>query len=107
MGPTERRTDRVPGPRPRSHATPPLPQSELQRVLPALPRHTLGGRHLLPRRSGRGAGARALEPQGSLPRCTYPALLDPSPGAAALCGLVYLFARLRYFKGYSRSAQQR
>lgn len=28
-------------------------------------------------------------------------------GAAALCGLVYLFARLRYFKGYSRSAQQR
>ncbi|XP_069446508.1 leukotriene C4 synthase isoform X6 [Ovis canadensis] len=28
-------------------------------------------------------------------------------GAAALCGLVYLFARLRYFQGYARSAQQR
>uniref|UniRef100_A0A8C9QEU2 Leukotriene C4 synthase n=1 Tax=Spermophilus dauricus TaxID=99837 RepID=A0A8C9QEU2_SPEDA len=28
-------------------------------------------------------------------------------GAAALCGLVYLFARLRYFQGYSRSAQLR
>lgn len=29
------------------------------------------------------------------------------PGAAALCGLVYLFARLRYFQGYSLSVQQR
>ncbi|CAK6445138.1 unnamed protein product [Pipistrellus nathusii] len=28
-------------------------------------------------------------------------------GAAAACGLVYLFARLRYFQGYARSAQQR
>uniref|UniRef100_A0A671G279 Leukotriene C4 synthase n=1 Tax=Rhinolophus ferrumequinum TaxID=59479 RepID=A0A671G279_RHIFE len=28
-------------------------------------------------------------------------------GAAALCGLLYLFARLRYFQGYSCSAQQR
>ncbi|XP_013363358.1 PREDICTED: leukotriene C4 synthase [Chinchilla lanigera] len=28
-------------------------------------------------------------------------------GAAALCGLVYLFARLRYFRGYARSAQLR
>nr|XP_054345709.1 leukotriene C4 synthase isoform X2 [Pongo pygmaeus] len=28
-------------------------------------------------------------------------------GAAALCGLVYLFARLRYFQGYARSAQLR
>ncbi|XP_011370273.1 leukotriene C4 synthase [Pteropus vampyrus] len=28
-------------------------------------------------------------------------------GVAALCGLVYLFERLRYFKGYSRSAQER
>ncbi|XP_004836780.1 leukotriene C4 synthase isoform X2 [Heterocephalus glaber] len=28
-------------------------------------------------------------------------------GAAALCGLVYLFARLRYFWGYSRSAELR
>uniref|UniRef100_A0ABI7ZJ09 Leukotriene C4 synthase n=1 Tax=Felis catus TaxID=9685 RepID=A0ABI7ZJ09_FELCA len=28
-------------------------------------------------------------------------------GAAALCGLVYLFARLRYFQGYARSPQQR
>ncbi|XP_036748542.1 leukotriene C4 synthase isoform X2 [Manis pentadactyla] len=28
-------------------------------------------------------------------------------GAAALCGLVYLFARLRYFQGYSLSVQQR
>ncbi|XP_047721621.1 leukotriene C4 synthase isoform X2 [Prionailurus viverrinus] len=27
-------------------------------------------------------------------------------GAAALCGLVYLFARLRYFQGYARSPQQ-
>ncbi|XP_030891031.1 leukotriene C4 synthase isoform X1 [Leptonychotes weddellii] len=27
-------------------------------------------------------------------------------GTAALCGLVYLFARLRYFQGYARSAQQ-
>uniref|UniRef100_A0A3Q2H8C5 Leukotriene C4 synthase n=2 Tax=Equus TaxID=9789 RepID=A0A3Q2H8C5_HORSE len=28
-------------------------------------------------------------------------------GAAALCGLVYLLARLRYFQGYARSPQQR
>ncbi|XP_034817102.1 leukotriene C4 synthase [Pan paniscus] len=28
-------------------------------------------------------------------------------GAAALCGLLYLFARLRYFQGYARSAQLR
>ncbi|MBZ3880269.1 Leukotriene C4 synthase, partial [Sciurus carolinensis] len=28
-------------------------------------------------------------------------------GAAALCGLVYLFARLRYFQGYKRCAQLR
>ncbi|XP_052052887.1 leukotriene C4 synthase isoform X4 [Apodemus sylvaticus] len=28
-------------------------------------------------------------------------------GAAALCGLFYLFARLRYFQEYSRSAQLR
>ncbi|XP_008850477.1 leukotriene C4 synthase [Nannospalax galili] len=28
-------------------------------------------------------------------------------GAAALCGLVYLFSRLRYFQGYARSAQLR
>ncbi|NP_446091.2 leukotriene C4 synthase [Rattus norvegicus] len=28
-------------------------------------------------------------------------------GAAALCGLFYLFARLRYFQGYARSAQHR
>uniref|UniRef100_A0A8D2CM31 Leukotriene C4 synthase n=1 Tax=Sciurus vulgaris TaxID=55149 RepID=A0A8D2CM31_SCIVU len=28
-------------------------------------------------------------------------------GAAALCGLVYLFARLRYFQGYARCAQLR
>ncbi|XP_012515849.1 PREDICTED: leukotriene C4 synthase isoform X1 [Propithecus coquereli] len=28
-------------------------------------------------------------------------------GAAALCGLAYLFARLRYFQGYARSAQLR
>nr|XP_048307446.1 leukotriene C4 synthase isoform X2 [Myodes glareolus] len=27
--------------------------------------------------------------------------------AAALCGLFYLFARLRYFQGYARSAQLR
>ncbi|KAM8941328.1 leukotriene C4 synthase isoform 1-T1 [Lycaon pictus] len=31
----------------------------------------------------------------------------PLAGTAALCGLVYLFARLRYFQGYARSAQQR
>ncbi|XP_034511726.1 leukotriene C4 synthase isoform X1 [Ailuropoda melanoleuca] len=36
-----------------------------------------------------------------------PAHLAPLPGTAALCGLVYLFARLRYFQGYARSAQQR
>ncbi|XP_006898212.1 PREDICTED: leukotriene C4 synthase [Elephantulus edwardii] len=28
-------------------------------------------------------------------------------GVAAICGLVYLFARLRYFQGYTRSAQFR
>ncbi|XP_058595507.1 leukotriene C4 synthase isoform X1 [Neofelis nebulosa] len=28
-------------------------------------------------------------------------------GVAALCGLVYLFERLRYFQGYARSPQQR
>ncbi|XP_004467066.1 leukotriene C4 synthase isoform X2 [Dasypus novemcinctus] len=28
-------------------------------------------------------------------------------GAAALCGLVYLFARLRYFQGYARCPQHR
>ncbi|KAM4826993.1 leukotriene C4 synthase isoform 2-T2 [Thomomys bottae] len=28
-------------------------------------------------------------------------------GAAALCGLVYLFMRLRYFQGYARSPQLR
>ncbi|XP_040848587.1 leukotriene C4 synthase isoform X3 [Ochotona curzoniae] len=28
-------------------------------------------------------------------------------GAAAACGLVYLFARLRYFQGYARAAQLR
>uniref|UniRef100_A0A8D0T222 Leukotriene C4 synthase n=2 Tax=Sus scrofa TaxID=9823 RepID=A0A8D0T222_PIG len=28
-------------------------------------------------------------------------------GAAALCGLIYLYARFRYFQGYARSAQQR
>ncbi|XP_058524814.1 leukotriene C4 synthase [Ochotona princeps] len=28
-------------------------------------------------------------------------------GAAATCGLVYLFARLRYFQGYARAAQLR
>ncbi|XP_066134645.1 leukotriene C4 synthase isoform X2 [Saccopteryx bilineata] len=27
-------------------------------------------------------------------------------GAAALCGLIYLLARLRYFQGYARSTQQ-
>lgn len=32
----------------------------------------------------------------------------PAPvGAAAACGLVYLFARLRYFQGYARAAQLR
>ncbi|XP_025871120.1 leukotriene C4 synthase isoform X1 [Vulpes vulpes] len=50
---------------------------------------------------GAGAGARAA-PAGSRGR-THP----PPAGTAALCGLVYLFARLRYFQGYARSAQQR
>ncbi|XP_055140939.1 leukotriene C4 synthase isoform X4 [Symphalangus syndactylus] len=36
-----------------------------------------------------------------------PGLRVPLAGAAALCGLVYLFARLRYFQGYARSAQLR
>ncbi|XP_006923424.1 leukotriene C4 synthase [Pteropus alecto] len=57
--------------------------------------------------SGSGTGAHALEPQGSPRQCAHLAPLDPSPGVAALCGLVYLFERLRYFKGYSRSAQER
>jgi leukotriene-C4 synthase len=35
------------------------------------------------------------------PPCPTPA------GASALCGLVYLFARLRYFQGYARSEQLR
>lgn len=94
----------------RLHAAPSAPQGELQRVLPAVPRHALGGRHLLSRRFGRGLGARALEPGG--PRSgglssAGLAVPSPAPGAAALCGLVYLFARLRYFQGYARSAQQR
>uniref|UniRef100_A0A8C3VF00 Leukotriene C4 synthase n=1 Tax=Catagonus wagneri TaxID=51154 RepID=A0A8C3VF00_9CETA len=28
-------------------------------------------------------------------------------GAAALCGLIYLYARLRYFQGYAHSPLQR
>ncbi|EAW53796.1 leukotriene C4 synthase, isoform CRA_a, partial [Homo sapiens] len=80
---------------------------------------------------GRGAGS---EPQAGPGRRTIPAgaLIPPAhrrvncseyfplflatlwvagiffhEGAAALCGLVYLFARLRYFQGYARSAQLR
>lgn len=37
----------------------------------------------------------------------FTALAWPFAGAAALCGLFYLFARLRYFQGYARSAQLR
>lgn len=58
------------------------PQGELQRILPTVPRHTLGSRRLLPRRSGREAGAHALEPRvprlvrllspAGLPRCGGP-----------------------------------
>ncbi|XP_049714986.1 leukotriene C4 synthase isoform X1 [Elephas maximus indicus] len=57
---------------------------------------------------GAGQGARtAPEDRASArgrPHASPPA---PLPGAAALCGLVYLFARLRYFQGYARSAQLR
>lgn len=38
---------------------------------------------------------------------TAPHHLTSLAGAAALCGLFYLFARLRYFQGYARSAQLR
>uniref|UniRef100_A0A3Q3VSI4 Leukotriene C4 synthase n=1 Tax=Mola mola TaxID=94237 RepID=A0A3Q3VSI4_MOLML len=30
-----------------------------------------------------------------------------SPGVSAVCGLLYLHARLRYFQGYSQSPRQR
>lgn len=83
-------------------------QGELQRVLPAVPRHALGRRHLLPRRCRAARGARSEG--GAGPRVagarahrTAAALA----GAAALCGLFYLFARFRYFQGYARSAQLR
>lgn len=36
-----------------------------------------------------------------------PRLASPLAGAAALCGLFYLFARLRYFQEYARSAHLR
>lgn len=39
--------------------------------------------------------------------CSPHRLASPLAGAAALCGLFYLFARLRYFQGYARSAQHR
>lgn len=50
--------------RPRAH--PPRPtQGELQRVLPAVPRHALGRRHLFPRRCGTARGcARGWSPGG-------------------------------------------
>lgn len=37
----------------------------------------------------------------------HPTPPAPLSGAAALCGLIYLYARFRYFQGYARSAQQR
>ncbi|KAM9103588.1 LOW QUALITY PROTEIN: leukotriene C4 synthase [Megaptera novaeangliae] len=55
-------------------------------------------------RAGQG---RTLEPRGSPHQRAHSTPPSPFPGAAALCGLVYLFARLRYFQGYARSAQQR
>ncbi|XP_074503784.1 leukotriene C4 synthase [Sebastes fasciatus] len=30
-----------------------------------------------------------------------------SPGVSSVCGLLYLYGRLRYFRGYSQSAQER
>lgn len=39
--------------------------------------------------------------------CSPRRLASTLAGAAALCGLFYLFARLRYFQGYARSAQLR
>ena len=105
LGSPRRSGSEAPGRRP--HAAPPPPQSELQRVLPGVPRHALGRRHLLSRRSESGAGTHVLEPRGSPHQRAHSTPPSPFPGAAALCGLVYLFARLRYFQGYARSAQQR
>ncbi|XP_037673768.1 leukotriene C4 synthase isoform X2 [Choloepus didactylus] len=81
---------------------------ELQRELPAVPRRALGRRRLLPRRCGRRGGGRGRgpEPEGSPDGRALTGTPCP-PGAAALCGLIYLFARLRYFQGYARCAQQR
>lgn len=56
-----------------------------------------------------GAGQRR-EAVGGDPRVAGAHLhpvASPLAGAAALCGLFYLFARLRYFQGYARSAQLR
>lgn len=60
----ERCCPEAPGRRP--HAALPPPQSKLQRVLPSAPRHALGRRHLLSRRSGHRTRVHALEPRGSL-----------------------------------------
>ncbi|XP_051689794.1 leukotriene C4 synthase isoform X2 [Oryctolagus cuniculus] len=49
-----------------------------------------------------GQGHRAGRP-GHAPALTA----CPLAGAAALCGLVYLFARFRYFHSYERSAELR
>lgn len=57
-----------------------------------------------------GAGRRGGVLRGMVPGWrarVFTALAWPFAGAAALCGLFYLFARLRYFQGYARSAQLR
>lgn len=53
----------------------------------------------------RGWVGRVIPEGGSA--CSPRHLALPLAGAAALCGLFYLFARLRYFQEYSRSAQLR
>lgn len=61
------------------------PQGELQRVLPALPGHALGRRHLLPRRSAPRTGAPAPQPRVPRPpaHLAPPALPQvPQPCAA-------------------------
>lgn len=60
--------------------------------------------------AGQGGGTLggwgAVIPDGGS-SCSPRRLASPLAGAAALCGLFYLFARLRYFQGYARSAQLR
>ncbi|KAM9695337.1 LOW QUALITY PROTEIN: leukotriene C4 synthase [Trichechus inunguis] len=56
---------------------------------------------------GAGQGARTAPRPERVPERAHASPPARLPGAAALCGLVYLFARLRYFQGYARSAQLR